>query len=70
VILLFLFGVIMISVVIGAVIVFFWGDRLLGRDNAQARAIRAVIEINRRVIDARSRLLDEALRGRRHGGRH
>ena len=59
---------IVVSVAIGALIVFVWGERLLGRDDTQARAIRAVIEMNRIVIDARSRLIDEAIRSRRRDG--
>lgn len=67
-ILIIMFCVIVVSVAIGALIVFVWGERLLGRDDTQARAIRAVIEMNRIVIDARSRLIDEAIRSRRRDG--
>lgn len=60
-----LLGLVLCSAAIGASMVVLWGGQLLGRDDVRARSMRSAWEINRLVIEARSRLVDEALRARR-----
>jgi hypothetical protein len=60
---LFVFLAVAVSSAVGALVMIIWGNVLLGRDSAQARAIRAAIDINRMVIEARRKMVDAAVHG-------